>query len=472
MDLKAYDIHNGIPRMSGNLAIDTVSDDKDAANKYIAAFKDKLCKSNGRVFVKTERGIWTDEKETVKTTMIRQILALNFYMVSEKQGAPLKPYSSNMSHARNCRECALALLDDDPGFISKLDKSSRGFLVYRNGIWDMANHCQVPRDDEHTVYSTIMIDRDLPVRDEALIEEVERRLWSMIAPNANIRAYLKRFLARGLAGDTADKEFGICRGSRNCGKSILTAQCQLAFGDYIGVINGENFVLKASVASEPDISQKWMMKHEFSRLCMSQEISMNKTQILDGNMVKRFASNDVLVARGLYKESVKFRVQSRLVMFCNEAPKFSLIDMGPTKCFINLPNRFVSAEEKLTNSCNDDPRVFVRDDSIGEWLSIPEVADAFAWTLFDAYGGHMKTPCVPEEEVEKFSRCDVLKNYILITGDENDKILYNEISPAARMMNLTKKPVIEWLVKSGGSYYKNGSALYLSGVKLRTVDNS
>jgi len=453
--------------------VDTVSEDKDAAMKYIAAFKDKLCKSNGRVFVKTDHGIWTDEKETVKMTMIRQILTLNFYMVSEKQGAPLKPYSSNMSHARNCRECALALLNDDPGFISKLDKSSRGFLVYRNGIWDMANHCQVPRDEEHAVYSTIMIDRDLPVRDEALIEEVERKLWSMIVPDSENRAYFKRFLARGLAGDTVDKEFCICRGDRNCGKGILTAQCQLAFGDYIGVINSENFMFKASAASEPDISQKWMMKHEFSRLCMSQEISMNegekKKPIIDGNMVKRFTGNDVLVARGLYKESVKFRVQSRLVMFCNDVPEFSPKDVTQTMCFIDLPNRFVSAEEKLTGKCKDDPTVFARDDSIGEWLSIPEVADAFAWTLLDAYGGRMDAPKAmrdsKDELTEGIDPCDVLSTLFSITRDYNDKMTNEQIAYTAKGVNLSKFLIRKWLKKSGGADYRLGSTRGISGVK-------
>lgn len=460
--------------------VTTVNNDEEAAQAFLLAYGDRLKKSGNRMFVKLDSGIWSWNDSEVASTMMGMSMNMNIFMLTQtmKGDTQSKPYSKNVDGARKIRTAVEALIKPDPEFVSELWTSNLGYLVYQNGIYDVRNKCVVPASEAHKVASTILINRDIPKRNEALMAEVEEKLWRRLLPKDDERAYCKTLMARGLAGEIRDKRYGVFRGERNCGKGVTTEALKAAFGDYIGSTNSENFLFKGkNSGSDQAKNQSWMIMHEFTRLVITQEIQIDENDPsvkINGNMVKRFVSGgDVLQARVNYKDETDFKVQARLIMFMNDLPKFSPTDAMETMDYFDFPNRFVSAEDKAHPGNVNDPTVFVADGDIKDWLRQYEVADAFAWTILDAYGDY---PSVPdsirrgkEDLMEGLRETDQMDDIFEITRLDTDRMSNDQIERHTKDVNMSMLRKKRYLMRKGASAFRAPGRRGLSGLKLRVV---
>lgn len=459
--------------------VTTVKNDEEAAHNFLMAYGDRLKKSGNRMFVKLDSGVWTWKDSEVASTMMSMSMKMNLFMHSEQNSKPsVKPYSKNVDGARKIRTAVEALIKPDPGFVSELWTSNLGYLVYQNGIYDVRNKCVVPASEAHKVASTILINRDIPKRDERLMAEVEEKLWRRLLPKDDERAYCKTLMARGLAGEIRDKRYGVFRGERNCGKGVTTEALKAAFGDYIGSTNSENFLFKGKNSGcDQAKNQSWMIMHEFTRLVITQEIQIDENDPsvkINGNMVKRFVSGgDVLQARVNYKDETDFKVQARLIMFMNDLPKFSPTDAMETMDYFDFPNRFVSAEDKAHPGNINDPTVFVADGDIKDWLRKDDVADAFAWTILDAYGDY---PCVPdsirrgkEDLMEGLRETDQMDDIFEITRLDSDRMSNDQIERHTKDVNMSMLRKKRYLTRKGASTFRDPGRRGLAGLKLRVM---
>lgn len=187
-----------------------------------------------------------------------------------------------------------------------------------------------------------------------------------------------------------NKFWSICIGLRNTGKGVLVTFLKNAFQCYIGTVNSENFMFKNMSSMDAAKMQSWMIDHEFTRLAISNEITLeddrSKCLKINGNIIKRFASGkDELCGRKNYQNETYFMVQATLMIMCNDIPPCSPNDAIETLTALTFPRKFVSKEdydmlsEKAKKVCG------VKDDSIKEWSADPEVINAFIWTILDHY---------------------------------------------------------------------------------------
>jgi len=445
-------------------------DDEDGAQHFLAAYGSRLKMCSNRLFVKLDTGIWSCDDKVVQNTLIGMSMSMDLYMNG-------RPYSKNVYGAKRMIKTVKAIIKPDPDFVATLWSSNIGYLVYRDGIYDVRRKRAVAPHETHDIESTILINRDIPIRNEALMAEVEEKLWSRLLPKEDERAYCKTLLARGLAGEIQDKRFGVFRGDRNCGKGVTTIALQAAFGAYIGSINSENFIYKgrAPVVDQAK-SQSWMLAHEFTRLAISQEIHIEESDPqpskINGNMIKRFASGgDVLQARLNYNDETDFKVQARLIMFMNDLPKFSTADAMETMDYIDFPNRFVSAEDKASSLYVNDPTVFAADENIKAWLTRPDVVDAFALTVLDAYS---RAPSVPEsvrrgkeELMDGLRETDQLDDLFDITKVATDRLSNVQIERHSRWVNMSMLHKKKHLMRKGAIMFRDETRRGLAGLKMK-----
>jgi hypothetical protein len=109
-------------------------------------------------------------------------------------------------------------------FVYSAIYKSTGKLLFNDGIFDITTK-QFTSDFDHTIYFPFKIERNFPKdRDETLISIVNKMLFldPFLEGEAEVGAYLKKLIARGIAGFYEDKSVVLAVGEPDCGK----ASCQ------------------------------------------------------------------------------------------------------------------------------------------------------------------------------------------------------------------------------------------------------
>lgn len=419
------------------------TDDDEASDAFLAEYKDIIKKTlDGRIFMRMDTGIWTCKKSVIDQMFLLQCLKLD--IVDHKGNA----YSKKVGRASGIIRAATAKVESDENFLDDLWESNRRYLCYKNGYWDFKAHKFLPWRAGDSLMSTMCIKRDFVLdRNEEVIQQVEKRLWEAILPDVEIRTFFKKYLARAMAGEVEEKCWCVCIGQRNTGKGGLISFLENAFGSYIQSTNAENFLLKGG-ATDTAKSQSWMMDHEFTRIAVSNEITLEddkgrKTKI-NGNTIKRFTSGlDQQCARKNFMDETYFNIQARPFMMCNAFPPCDPPDALETVTVVTFPKKFVSQEEYDNISASSKEFYSIKDDTIKGWSKTEEVINAFTWTIFDAYED--KTPIAPEciAKIASDLKNDSLKSNDIgeifeFTGDTSDYITVADMNALIKSRELSK----------------------------------
>lgn len=305
-----------------DVVLDSViaTDDDEASDAFLSVHKDNIKKSeDGRMFLRLDSGIWTCNKSIIEQEFLLMCLKMN---IVDHNG---NSYSKKVSKTSGITRAVVAKVERDDSFLTDLWHSNLGYLCYRNGYWNFKDHKFIPWGLNDPVMSTMCIKRDfVQERNEEIIQQVEKRLWESILPDIEVRTFFKKYLARAMAGHVEEKCWNVCIGQRNTGKGCLISFLQNAFGCYIQTVGAENFLLKGGVSDNAK-SQSWMLDHEFTRLAVSNEFTLEDDKgrrlKINGNAIKRFASGfDKQCGRKCYMDETYFFIQARLLMMCNELP--------------------------------------------------------------------------------------------------------------------------------------------------------
>lgn len=353
--------------------------DNEAANIFMEDVRFMLRKSNGKIFIRNEINMWVCDKSVIKSILLEKCLTANIV------DANLRSYSSNVMKAKNIIAATLSKLTNDPLFISKMWKSTLGKLCFEDGVYDFASRSFTKWENVTDVYTTIIINRPFPKRNDEMVGQVYERVFKSAFGEDEKIADVLKLIARGLAGCVEDKQFGVGMGERNSSKGIVVELCQAAFEGYVNTIKTEYFLMERTGNSDPAKKEGWMMDCEFTRLTFSNEVTVDvsdKRHKIDGNVIKRFASGgDELISRRLHENSRPFRVQSRMFIMCNDLPPVTPAGAMETMVLINFPYKFVSKEDMIKPL----PFFRARDETLKHWIKEPEVSNAFIHLILDAY---------------------------------------------------------------------------------------
>lgn len=416
-------------------------DENESSSRFLNIMKDvvKCCK--GRIFVRLDNGIWTENRDDVDRFLVNKALSANFFKINDE--GIMKTYSAKLSSAKAIVEAMKTRIENSPTFVDDLWWSNKGKLVWSNGYYDFNQKQYIEGYDG--CHSTIAIPRPFPERNDQHIQEVYDRIINPIWGD-ELKTPFLQFMARALAGYCEDKAWGVMMGERNCGKGVIGVLCQNAFGDYFGTVPSEVF-LQERVRSLGDEAKKmsWALAIAFKRLIFTNEMTLNEGDNLkiNGNIIKKIASGgDTMMGRCNYKDEVEFKVQGTLMMCCNDLPPISPADAYETMVPFDCPHKFV---RDLTPEIAEKHSFLKQaDEQIKEFCRRPEIGDAFFWIVTDHFQSRpvqltesmndFKGQFIQEDEVA------ILFRYFSITKNDEDKILSSNISKILKQLKLNITP--------------------------------
>lgn len=273
-------------------------------------------------------------------------------------------------------------------FINKAINLSTGKLLFANGYYDMISKQFINRFNPD-IYFPYRIDRDFPSeRNESLISEVNKILFKdpYYDNEVEVGEYLKKLIARGIAGFYEDKSVILAVGEPNSGKGVITNVLSYVFGSYVGTFNANALLLQKYDSMDSAKKMSWLLPIRFCRLIVSNEVS--KGSVLDANLYKNiFSGGDPIMARSNYRDEVEIMNRSTGIFFCNDIPKFYPPDKG-------VCERTKIIEYKI--SFVDNPRTPNQKPSDytikQKFATNVEYKNAFFWLIMDAFQNRVPSP--------------------------------------------------------------------------------
>jgi phage/plasmid-associated DNA primase len=407
-------------------------DDGYAAEQFVRAMEGLVKKCMEEVFYfDIDTGVWSSKKSVARKHARRLRKQLIFYQdVDSGEGTREFNYSCKEANFDNMLKWVPVICADDD-FIEMRADSSRGKLLFNDGIYDFETDTFTPGFDPNIVFF-YKIHRNFPVvRDPDIMARVHKILFEdpFMPGDSDVVTYLKIALARGIAGDYRAKKIYFCVGEANAGKGVLSGALAAAFGRYIGTFNGDG--LFANNGSQDTAKQRsWVMSIMNKRIAISNEMQMNRS--IDGNILKSLVSGgDEMLARTNHKDEQVVVNRSTMFCFVNDIPRIkpydSAIEARVTcpefKCtFVDEP---MLPHERRTDK--DVKDLFNTDNAY---------KDALVCILIDAYKqfknqGHVIPKAVRKATEEwvggESSIRNILEKGYEITGNADDKELAENI---------------------------------------------
>lgn len=241
----------------------------------------------------------------------------------------------------------------DKEFLSKLDTNPY-LLGCSNGVIDFKEGChRKGRPDDYIHKSTNLVYKPLSYYKEhspKIIEEINT-FFEQLFPNSSLRGYMWEHLASTLLGTNQNQTFNIYTGSGANGKSKLVELMNLVLGEYKGTVPISLVTQKrtniGSTSSE-------IFNLIGTRYAVMQEPS--KGDKINEGIMKELTGGDPIQCRALFRDSVTFVPQFKLVVCTNTLFDIVSNDDGTWRRL-----RKVDFESKFLKNPYKDPKFPVSD---------------------------------------------------------------------------------------------------------------
>ncbi len=328
----------------------------------------------------------------------------------------------------------MAARDDE--WLSKTQKSSLGYLLFKDGIYDMKNSTFTKGFDPNIVFHA-RVPWNFPKYDKKEIKNAYKISFKNLFENPKP---MIAALARALAGDVSIKKFYFCPGRTNAGKSYLGSMLHSAFGSYIGNFNAESLAYSSNMDSKDEAQKnRWALLKRWCRILLSNEVNMSKE--LNANDIKKHSSGkDPIQARGHGKNEIDMHPQYTIFCMLNDIPKITPLDEATIKrlTYIEFPYVFVPPEDK-------DKKEYYKqmDPDLDNKISKKTFIDAFIHIILDGYKDYLENG-MPEfdqivkdkwlaESKQKDEITNIIKENYEITGDDKDTVTVSELNNFKKM---------------------------------------
>jgi P4 family phage/plasmid primase-like protien len=209
----------------------------------------------------------------------------------------------------------------DKNFYKYLDENP--YLIgFNNGIYDFnSNVFRKGKIDDFITYSTgyDYIEYDA---ENTYVKEIYKFL-SKIITNVDVLDYLLKVLGKSLIGITDEKFFIFTGISGANGKSTLINFLEMCLKDYM--ISADISLLTNKRGNSGNASPD-VLRMKGTRIIAFQEPENNDK--LHTGMLKQLSGNDSIIARGLFKDPISFKMQGTMFLCCNDLPTIQSSDGG------------------------------------------------------------------------------------------------------------------------------------------------
>jgi P4 family phage/plasmid primase-like protien len=182
--------------------------------------------------------------------------------------------------------------------------------------------------------------------------------FTKLFPSEELREYVLTLASGCLEGANKEQNFYIMTGSGGNGKSKFVGLMLSVLGQYAGSLASTALTRKRpeSGAANPDI-----MGIKGSRFVEVKE--PDEGEPLNTARMKQFSGEDLVEARGLFKDQEKFKIMGKIFLACNKMPPIHSMDGGTWRRIRVIPfdSRFV-----LPGDPTLDPskHIYPRDDML------------------------------------------------------------------------------------------------------------
>ena len=263
----------------------------------------------------------------------------------------------------------------DKNFIEKVDSNSR-LLCFNNGIIDFNNRCfRAGKPDDYLSKTTninyIKCDTARHKKEIAEINDFMEKLF----PEAELRNYIWKHLASTLIGENNDQTFNIYNGSGSNGKSKLVELMGLCLGDYKATVP---ITLITAKRNSIGSTSSEIVQLKGARYAVMQEPS--KGDKINEGILKEITGGDPLQGRALFKDSITFIPQFKLVVCTNTLMDVGSNDEGTWRriCVCEFKSKFTPKENFKSNV---DYQQYELDKKLGH--KFPDWAPIFISMLID-----------------------------------------------------------------------------------------
>jgi len=197
------------------------------------------------------------------------------------------------------------------------------------------------------------------------LEEIQD-FFQKLFPREDLRKHVLKLLASCLEGMNREQLYYFFIGVGSNGKSKLVTLMKLTFGDYQTSLQATVFTRKRpeSGAANPDI-----MAIKCRRFIYSQE--PDHQEPLNTSRMKQMSGEDMIEARGLFRDQEKFKVMGKMFMMCNRLPPINSMDNGTWRRIRVIPfeSRFEEPDhpDLVAKKANFYPRDNSLDDKLMSW---------------------------------------------------------------------------------------------------------
>lgn len=398
--------------------------------------KNKIYRTEIGVVYLSPSKLITNEKD-IDAELYRFITDQDYNMYEDK-GKDEPKITKASKTPKYIKEMIHSIISKAPknnNFIQTIWNNTRFKLFFRNGIYDFKQNKFISGEFNET---PIKIDRDY--NDVVSLESYSDLYTNILNPIFSIRdskkdtvrvQLLEFFLhriARIMAGHIEDKKWLLLEGLRNSGKGVLTLLLENAFQRYVKVTNSGNFIYKQSSTDEAK-KQSWIVDYQFCRLAYTQEITLNSSkknpETVDGNMIKKFCSGgDSIEARKNHCDEIQFKIQSSLMVCCNDMPEITPKDTEEFCEQYQMKSKFLTKEQQDTEVKIPKYEYYDADDKVKDYVKEDKYIDAFIQLLLSYYDKKVDYPKELQTENENVKDVDDYTKLFDIFTIENDGELF------------------------------------------------
>jgi P4 family phage/plasmid primase-like protien len=181
-------------------------------------------------------------------------------------------------------------------------------------------------------------------------------------PAEDLREYVLTLAAGCLEGTNIEQCFYIMTGSGGNGKSKFIELMTNTLGQYAGSLSTTALTRKRpeSGAANPDI-----ISIKGCRFIKTEEPDENEP--LNSARMKQFSGEDLVEARGLFKDQERFKITGKIFLACNRMPPIHSMDGGTWRRIRVIPfdSRFLPTGDPMIDPSR---HIYERDDMLNERL--------------------------------------------------------------------------------------------------------
>ena len=230
----------------------------------------------------------------------------------------------------------------DSAFIDKVDANPR-LMCFTNGIYDFNSKCfRKGKPDDYISKSTNIAYTPIKINQHQKIITEINDFMVQLFPQKELRDYMWEHLASTLIGENNDQTFNIYNGSGSNGKSKMVELMSAGLGDYKATVP---ITLIASKRNSIGSTSSEVAQLKGIRYAVMQEPS--KGDRINEGIMKEITGGDPLQARALFKDSITFIPQFKLVVCTNTLLDIGSNDEGTWRriCVCEFISKFCIKEE-------------------------------------------------------------------------------------------------------------------------------